>query len=806
MARDRSDEISPAASLFRIGHSPRRVEDLRFLRGAGRYVDDIECPNAAHLIVVRSPHAAAAIRAIDTRAAKDAPGVLVVLTAADIADVGLLRTVVTRTRPDGSPMVAPPYPMLAQGEARFVGDAVAAVIAETLQAARDAADRIEIDYDPHAAVTDIVRAVEPGACAVWPDGTPDNRAFLFEAGDRVAVDAAFRAADHVVSLDFRITRVSANPMEPRAALALYDPIEDRYTLHAGTQMPHAMRNEIAEHALFIPANRLRVVSPDVGGAFGMKECPYQEYVLALVTARRLGRPVRWTATRTESFLSDCHARDNESTVELALSSDGTFRALRVRTAANLGAYINFQGPASSTNNVGGLAGVYRTPHIFTEVTGVLTHTQPLTPYRGAGRPEAIYAVERIIDVAADTLGFDRIALRRQNLIPPSAMPFKTGLTYTYDCGEFENNMDMALAAADWEGLAARRAEAAKRGRLRGIGIANAIEISGGPFGGPMEEGAEIRFDSGGTVTLLLGSHNHGQGHETVFRQIACERLGIAPDRIRIVCGDTDLVTHGRGTIGSRSMMAAGGALVTASERILARGRIIAAHLLEASEADIEFDAGQFRIKGTDRSVPIDQVARASYDFRIMPPGEELGLSARVISRQANASFPNGCHVCEVEIDEETGVFELVNYVVVDDVGTVINPLLLKGQIHGGIVQALGQLMAEQIVYDPDNGQLLTVSFMDYGLPRARDLCPIEVLSNPVPTPNNLLGVKGAGEAGTVGGLAAVMNAVVDALRPLGVAHLDMPASPERVWAAIQDARRRGPLNTARRVPANVRNA
>lgn len=781
-------QTSPADEPFRIGRSPRRVEDMRFVRGAGRYVDDLECPAAAHLVVVRSPHAAARIRAIDSARAKTVDGVLAILTAQDLAGVGTLRNVVARTRPDGAPMVAPPYPMLAADAARFVGDAVAAVIADSVQAAREAADRIEIDYAPLPAVTDVAAAVRPGAPAVWPALAPDNRAFRFEAGDRAAVDAAFRNADHVVSLDFRITRVSANPMEPRAALALYDPVEERYTLHAGTQMPHAMRNEIAEHALFVPVNRLRVVSPDVGGAFGMKECPYQEYVLALVAARRLGRPVRWTATRMESFLSDCHARDNASTVELALAADGEFRALRVRTTANLGAYINFQGPASSTNNVGGLAGVYRTPHIHTEVDGVHTHTQPITPYRGAGRPEAIYALERVIDVAADRLGFDRVALRRRNLIPPEAMPFKTGLTYTYDCGEFERNMDLALAAAGWDGFARRRAAAAARGRLRGIGLANAIEISGGPFGGPMEEGAEIRFDSGGTVTLLLGSHNHGQGHETVFRQIACEQLGIAPERVRIVCGDTDLVAHGRGTIGSRSMMAAGGALVTAAERIVARGRSIAAHLMEAGEADIEFAAGAFRIKGTDRAVPIEQVARAAYDFRAMPAGEELGLSARVVSRPANASFPNGCHVCEVEIDEETGRFELVGYVVVDDVGTVINPLLLEGQIHGGIVQALGQLMAEEIVYDPDNGQLLTASFMDYGLPRARDLCPIELLSNPVPTRNNPLGVKGAGEAGTVGGLAAVMNAVVDALRPLGVTHLDMPASPERIWAAIRDAR------------------
>jgi len=788
MSHKKTGDAGWPLESFKIGSSPRRVEDLRFLHGAGRYVDDIDCPTAGHLVVVRSPHAAARIAAIRTARAEAATGVLAVLTADRLEGVGTFRTVVQRARRDGSPMVAPPYPMLARGQVRFVGDAVAAIVADSLLTARDAADLVEVEYQPIAAVTDVVEAIKPGAPSVWPDSTPGNEAFYFEAGDPAAVDAAFRAADHTFSLDFSITRVIANPIEPRAALASYDPFEDSYTLYAGTQMPHAMRNEIAEHALFIPVNRLRVISPDVGGAFGMKECPYQEYVLALIAARRIGSPVRWTATRNESFLADCPARDNASTVELAISSDGIFLGLRVRTVANLGAYINFQGPSSSTVNVGGLAGVYRTPHIFTEVLGVHTNTQPITPYRGAGRPEAIYAVERVIDVAADRLGFDRVALRRKNLIAPEAMPFKTGLVYTYDSGEFEKNMDAALAAADWGGFQQRRAEAATRGCLRGIGIANPIEISGGPFGGPMEEGAEIRFDSGGTATLLMGSHNHGQGHETAFRQIVCDHLGLNPNRVRVICGDTDLVTHGRGTIGSRSMMAAGGALVTAAREIVTRGKTIATHLLEAAESDIEFQDGNFRVKGTDRQLSIEQLARASYDFRLMPAEQDLGLSASATTRPKNASFPNGCHVCEVEIDEDTGRLELINYFVVDDVGTMINPQLVKGQIHGGVAQAVGQILGERIVYDPISGQILTASLMDYGLPRASDLCAIEVHSNPVPTRNNLLGVKGAGEAGTVGGLSAVMNAVVDALRPLGVTHLDMPANSERLWAAIQKAR------------------
>jgi carbon-monoxide dehydrogenase large subunit len=773
-----------------IGAPLRRIEDARFLRGAGRFVDDLavrEGPDAAHLHVLRSPHAAASLRHIDTAAARAMPGVRLVLTAADIADLGVLRCITPRHRRDGRPLSQTPWRMLAVDQVRYVGDAVAAVVAETRAAAQDAAEAILVDYAPLPVVTDIAEAVRPRAPAVWPDLAPDNESFLFRLGDAAAVDAAFARAAHVERLTFRITRVSANPLEPRAALASYDPAEDRYTLVTGTQLPHVMRNEIAEFALGVRSSALRVISPDVGGGFGMKESPFQEYVLALHAAKCLGRPVRWTATRTESFLSDSHARDNLSTAELALDAEGRFLALRVRTLCNLGAFLAWQGPVSSTNNVGGLAGVYRTPHIATEVRGIFTHTQPTAPYRGAGRPEAIHAIERLIDLAADRLHVDRVELRRRNMIAPDAMPFRTGLDYTYDSGDFPRNQAMALEAADWAGFAARRAAAAEQGRLRGIGLANAIESAGGPHRGPLEEAAEIRFDSGGSVTLLMGSHNHGQGHETVFRQIASARLGIPPERIRMVCGDTDLVAHGRGTIGSRSMMAAGGALVGAAERIIARGRRIAAHLMEAAEADIEFADGAFRVAGTDRAIGIEALARQSFVPGALPTGEELGLHAMLVTRPGDATFPNGCHVCEVEIDPETGETALLRYVVVDDVGTVINPLLLKGQIHGGIAQGFGQVFGEQILYDPA-GQILTASFADYPMPRAADLCAFEVASNPVPTATNPLGVKGAGEAGTVGALPALISAVVDALRPLGVTHLEMPATPERVWAAIRSAK------------------
>jgi carbon-monoxide dehydrogenase large subunit len=787
-------EGAHSSTGFRIGMPTPRIEDLRLVRGRGRYTDDVEVPNAAHMALVRSPHAAARISHIDTTDALAMPGVLAILTGADVVadDLGLLRTSVERNRRDGSPMPRPPYRLLALDDVHFAGDPVAVVIAETRAAALDAADAVVVEYEDRPSVTDAPEAVQPSAPAVWPDQAPDNVCFVFEQGDRAATDAAFAKAHHVTKLDYRITRVSANPIEPRNAAGWYDPLQDRYTLYAGTQGPHKLRSELAEVTLKIPAHQLRVVSPDVGGAFGMKNSPFPEYGVLLWAARRVGRPVRWTATRGESFLSDYHARDNVSTVELALDKDGIFLGLRVRTLANLGAYLGFNTPHPSTNNLGGLAGTYRTPHIHAEVTGVFTNTQPMAPYRGAGRPEATYALERVIDVAADELGIDRVELRRRNLIPPQAMPFKTGLVFTYDSGEFEKNMDRVLAETDWAGFPKRREEAARRGRLRGIALVNAIEIAGGPFRNPNEESAEIRFDADGNVTFLMGTHNHGQGHETAFRQIAGSLLGLAPERVRIVQGDTDLVAHGRGTFGSRSMMAGGTALVRATEKVVEQGKAIAAHLMEAGESDIVFADGKFTIAGTDRSVALDEVARASYNTAKLPKGADFGLGALAIVTPAEATFPNGCHVCEVEIDEETGAVEVVDYVVVDDVGTVINPLLVKGQIHGGVAQGLGQALLENLVYDPGTGQMVTGSFMDYAMPRADDMPPMHVISSPSPTPNNPLGVKGAGEAGTVGSLPAVINAVVDALRPLGVTHLDMPASPYRVWSAIQKAKGAAP--------------
>jgi aerobic carbon-monoxide dehydrogenase large subunit len=778
-------EMQPSKSGTGVGAPVRRVEDARFLRGFGRYVDDLPAAGAVRMVVLRSPHAHARIRSIDVTAARAMPGVLLVLTARDIPDLGVLRCVTPRHRRDGQPLTQTPWHMLAMDTVRYVGDPVACVVAETQAQALDAAEMIAVAYEPLPAVTDCAAALAADAPELWPGLIPGNESFLFRLGDFAAVDRAMARAKHVVRLPFRVTRVSANPLEPRNVLASFDPAEERYTLVTGTQLPHVMRNEIAEFALKVPSNQLRVISPDVGAGFGMKESPFPEHVLALHAAKILCRAVRWTATRTESFLADTHARDNDSIAELALNEDGDFLALRVSTLCNVGAYLAWQGPVSSTNNVGGLAGVYRTPAICTEVRGALTNTQPTAPYRGAGRPEAIYAIEQCIDLAARKLGMDRVALRMRNLIQPEDMPFQTGLDYKYDCGDFPENMRIALREAEWADFASRRAESAARGKLRGIGIANAIEVAGGPHRNPMEEGAEIRFDSGGSVTLLLGSHNHGQGHETVFRQMASEQLGIPLQRIRFICGDTDKVAHGRGTIGSRSMMAAGSALFGAAERIIERGKRIAAHLLEASEIDIVFSEGAFRVAGTDKVIGIEALAKRSYVPGALPRGEPLGLAEHLVTRPGDATFPNGCHIAEVEVDPETGATVLLKYLVVDDVGTVINPLLLKGQIHGGVAQGFGQVFGENVLYR--DGQILTASFMDYPMPRADDLSDLHVISNPRPTESNPLGVKGAGEAGTVGALPVLMSAVIDALSSRGVDWLDMPATPERVWRAIQGA-------------------
>ena len=771
---------------FGIGQALKRFEDPRLVRGGGRFHDDENLPGQAHAVVVRSVHAHARVLGIDVSAALRAPGVLAVFTGEDLARAGLgsMRTTLSRTRPDGSPMFAPAHPVLVRDRVRCVGDPVAFLVAETVAQAEDAADLVRIDYEPLPAVTATADAGRPGSPPVW-DECPDNVSNVFEAGDRAAADAAFERAAHVVRRRYVITRVHAQYMEPRGALGVYDPREDRYTLHADVQYPHRVRHVLATSIFRVPEHRIRVVAGDIGGAFGTKGWQYPEHRLVLWAARELGRPVKWSCERREAILADEHARDTVSEAELALDAEGRFLALRVRTVANVGAYVSSDRNLLATfMNVATLVGVYTIPAAHVNVTCVLANVNPTAPYRGAGRPESTYVLERLIDDAARELDRDRVELRRINLIPASAMPYRTAFRVTYDSGQFEKSMDKALALADVAGFAARREASRRRGRLRGLAVVNAIERAASP----QPEFAEIRFDQSGGATVLMGTKNQGQGHETTFRQVLHERLGLDPDTVRYVDGDTDRVAFGAGTMGSRSTVVGGSALWLAADKVIAKGKRIAAHLLEAAETDLLFAEGRFRVTGTDRAVTIAQVARAAFQPAQLPPGLEPGLYETGTFSPKQDTWPNGCHVCEVEIDPDTGSVALVGYLVVDDVGTVVNPLTLAGQIHGGVAQGVGQALMEEVVYDRESGQLLTASFMEYAMPRADSLPDLVIGSNPVPTALNPLGAKGAGEAGTVGALPAVMNAVIDALAPLGVRQLDMPATSERVWRAIREAR------------------
>ena len=772
---------------FAIGQSVRRVEDPRLVQGLGRYSDDVTLPRELHAVVVRSPHAHARLVALDPRAALSLPGVRAVLTAADLAADGVadLPTDRTRKRRDGAPAFATPRPALARTRVRHVGDPVALVVAETREGAVDAAERLVVEYAALPAVAATAEAARPDAPLVW-DEAPDNVAFVAEAGQREAVARAFERAPHVTRLDFVVTRVAAAPLEPRSAVGDYDRRSGRYTLYTGIQAPHGTRTLLAD-VLRVPHSRVRVVTGDVGGSFGMRSGLYPEMALVLWASRRLGRPVKWTSDRREGFLTDEHGRDNVSRVELALDADGSFLALRVAVTLNVGAYLTLRSAGPGTNNIGGVAGVYTTPAIHHQTTGVFTNTTPTGPYRGAGRPEATYAIERVIDLAARELGMDPIALRRRNLIPASAMPFKTGLVFTYDSGDFARGMDLALARADHAGFEKRRAEARTRGRLRGLGIANAIEVAGGPYTALNPDTAEIRVNPDGSVTVLTGSTSMGQGNETAFAQIVSARLGVPSARIEVLWGDSDALGAGRGNGGSGALSVGGSAIMRATDKIVERGRLIAARMLEAAPEDIVFGDGRFTVTGTDKGLAFADVARAAYQPRQLPAGLEPGFSETAAFTPPAVTFPNGCQVCEVEIDEETGAVQIVRHTVVDDVGRMVNPMLVKGQIHGGVVQGLGQALFEDLVYDAETGQLLAGSFMDYAMPRADDVPLFEVDSHEVPTAVNPLGAKGVGEAGTVGALPALVNAVNDALAPLGVRHLDMPFTPARVWRAMHDA-------------------
>jgi carbon-monoxide dehydrogenase large subunit len=766
---------------FAIGQAVSRFEDPRLLKGGGRYVDDITLPGMAFGHVLRASHAHARIRFINTAKAKAAPGVLAVLTGADwqASGWGDLPVPGGLKRRDGGPMYRPPYPALVKDRVRWVGDYVAFVVAESAHQAADAAELIEVDYETLPAVVATADAPAPGAPPVWDD-CKDNICFVQILGNKAATDAAFARADHIVKHRFIINRVTAATVEPRGCVGDYNAADGRYTIYTTLQRVHGYKSELANLILKVPESKVRVVAGDIGGSFGMKSAIYNEVPLVLLASKLTGRPVKWAATRSECFLGDAQARDNVTDAALALDQDGNFLGMRVTSLVNAGAYLQTGMPAF-TANLGTLAGVYRTPAMHVEATVVFTHTHPMRPYRGNGRPEAAYVIERMVDLAADELGIDPAELRRRNYIAPAAMPFKTGLTFTYDSGEFEKNMDIALKMADAAGFEARRKNSSKRGKLRGLGISNTIErAAAAGF-----EGAEIRFDRSGAVTLFSGSVTQGQGHETIFKQIVCDRLGLHPDDIYYVQGDTDQVFFGEGTGGSRSATTGGSAFHVAAEKITAKAKAIAAHVLKVDAADIHFADGIFSSAKTNRTLTIKEIAKEAANPAALPQAMEPGLFATAVYTAPVENFPNGCHICELEIDRDTGVVEIVRYNVVDDVGIVLNPLLLHGQIVGGIAQGVGQILMEDIHFD-GAGQLVTGSFMDYAMPRARDLCAVQVKSNPVPTKTNPLGVKGAGEAGCVGAMPAVANALVDALSAFGVRHIEMPATPERVWRAMRN--------------------
>ena len=774
---------------FGIGQAIPRFEDSRLLRGGGKFQDDRNVAGQAYAYVLRSPHAHARILSIDPSAARAAPGVLGVYTGADYqADgLGMPKAVMPRKRPDGSPMFAPQRPAIVIDRVRYVGDPVAFIVAESLAEAKDAAELIAVEYEMLPSATATYESAQPGAAPVW-DECPDNISNFVERGNKAKTDAAFASAARIIRRRYVISRVHAQYMEPRGALGVYDATEDHYTLYADCQYPHRVRQMLANSVFRVPESKIRIVAGDVGGGFGTKGWQYVEHRLVLWASKKLGRPVKWTCERSEAVLADEHARDSVSDIELALDADNKFIGLRLNLIANTGAYVgsdrNLLVPGLM---IGTVAGVYHIPAAYTYITHVLTNTSPTAPYRGAGRPEAIYLIERLIDDAARELNVDRVDLRRRNMITPAQIPYQNPLGCYYDSGDFPSNLEMALKAADFDGFEARRAQSAARGKLRGIGVVNAIEQSAAPT---QSEYAEIRFDTSGTVQLLMGTKNQGQGHETTYKQILHEKLGVDPNEVVFTDGDTDRVAFGMGTNGSRSTVVGGSAIVFAAEKIVEKAKRIAAHLLEASADDIEFSSGALTVRGTDKSVTLKQVAQAAFVPMRLPPGFDGGLNESYVYAPAKDTYPNGCHICEVEIDPETGEPKLVSYVIVDDVGTVINPLTLKGQIHGGIVQGVGQILMERLFYAPDSGQLLTASFMDYAMPRAESMCDIVVKSNPQPTSLNPLGAKGAGEAGCVGALPAVMNALIHALQPAGVETLEMPATGSHIWSALQAANAR----------------
>ena len=778
-----------------IGASVRRREDQRFLTGLGNYTDDFNRHGQTHAYILRSSHPHALIKSISTVAAKKAPGVVAVFTGADMAasGVGSLPCGWQIHSKDGTPMVEPGHPPLVVDRVRHVGDNVAVVLAETLEQAKDAAELIEIEWQTLPSLSSTADAVKPTAPQVW-EQAPGNLCYDWHIGDKDAVDAAFAKAHKVAKIDLVNNRLIPNAMEPRAALGDYDRGTGEHTLITTSQNPHVIRLLMGAYVLQVPESKLRVIAPDVGGGFGSKIYHYAEEAIVTWAAKQIGRPVKWTAERTESFMTDAHGRDHVSHAEMALDEQGHFLALRVATIANMGAYLSTFAPAIPTYLYATLlAGVYKTPVIYAEVKAVFTHTTPVDAYRGAGRPEATFLLERLVDVAAGVMGLTPAEIRKRNFIPADAFPYQTPVALQYDSGDYQGSMAQAETAADIAGFPARKAESAKHGKLRGIGYSTYVEACGiapsavagalGARAGLYEVGT-IRVHPTGTVTVLTGAHSHGQGHETTFAQVVAQSLGIGIEQVEIVHGDTGQVPFGMGTYGSRSLAVGGSAIIKAIDKIVAKGKKIAAHLLEAAEADIEFQDGKFSVAGTDRSKSFGEIALAAYVPHNYPiETVEPGLDETAFYDPKNFTFPAGVHICEVEIDPETGVTKVEKFTVVDDVGRVINPMIVDGQVHGGVAQGIGQALMENCVYD-EVGQLLSGSFMDYCMPRADDLPNFGVSQHTTLCTHNPLGVKGCGEVGAIGSPPAVINAVVDALKPYGITHFDMPASPQRVWKVI----------------------
>ncbi|MGC4397497.1 xanthine dehydrogenase family protein molybdopterin-binding subunit [Hydrogenophaga sp. T2] len=786
------------AKLPHIGEPLRRKEDYRFLTGAGQYTDDIQLANMRHAVFVRSPHAHANIRSINKAAALAAPGVVGVFDGADIAadKIAGLPCGWLITDTNGQPMKEPPHPVLAQGKVRYVGDHVAIVIADTVENARNAAELVEVDYEPLAAVVDVRDAMKPGAPALHTEA-PDNHCYKWAIGDKAAVDATFANAAHITRLDLTNNRLAPNPIEPRACIGNYNRASDEYTLYVANQNPHVERLLMTAFVMGLPEHKVRVIAPDVGGGFGAKIYLYAEDVAVTWAAKKLNCAVKWTCERGEAFLCDAHGRDHVSHAELAMDKDGKFLGLRVHTDANLGGYLSTFSTAVPTILYATLlAGQYTTPQIYVEVDAWFTNTAPVDAYRGAGRPEATYLIERIVSRAAWELGLSQDEIRRRNFI--TQFPYQTPVALQYDTGDFHACLNKANELADVAGFPARREASKAKGLLRGLGYSSYIEACGlapsniagalGARAGLFECG-EVRVHPTGSVTVFTGSHSHGQGHETTFAQVVASRLGLDPSQVDIVHGDTGRVPFGMGTYGSRSISVGGAAIMRALDKIEAKAKKIAAHLMEASDADVDFANGEFSVKGTDKKVTFGQVALTAYVPHNYPLDKlEPGLNETAFYDPTNFTFPAGTYICELEVDPATGVARVDRFTAVDDFGTIINPMIVEGQVHGGLVQGIGQAMLEHCVYDRETGQLVTGSFMDYTMPRADDVPSFTIGHVCTPCTTNPLGTKGCGEAGAIGSPPAVINALLDALAPLGVKEFDMPATPHRVWQAIQSAK------------------